>query len=128
MDAYPDTGIVQTPQFFRVDDDQTWVERGAGAVQELFYRSIQTARADKGGAICVGSCAIYRRAALADNPGMTLAEHSEDVRTGFDLNRLGWKLRYLPDRRFHWQLPGQCAGLPESAVPLVLRHRRAALR
>ena len=96
MDAYPDTGIVQTPQFFRVEDDQTWVERGAGAVQELFYRSIQTARAEKGGAICVGSCAIYRRAALADNAGMTLAEHSEDVRTGFDLNRLGWKLRYLP--------------------------------
>ena len=85
MEAYPDTGIVQTPQFFRVEDNQTWVERGAGAVQELFYRSIQTARAEKGGAICVGSCAIYRRAALADNAGMTLAEHSEDVRTGFDL-------------------------------------------
>ena len=49
MDAYPDTGIVQTPQFFRIADDQTWVERGAGAVQELFYRSIQTARARKGG-------------------------------------------------------------------------------
>jgi cellulose synthase (UDP-forming) len=96
MEAYPDTGIVQTPQFFRVEDNQTWVERGAGAVQELFYRSIQTARSEKGGAICVGSCAVYRRAALADNAGMTLAEHSEDVRTGFDLFRLGWKLRYLP--------------------------------
>ena len=65
MDAYPDTGIVQTPQFFRIADDQTWVERGAGAVQELFYRSIQTARARKGGSICVGSCALYRRKALA---------------------------------------------------------------
>ena len=96
MDAYPDTGIVQTPQFFRIADDQTWVERGAGAVQELFYRSIQTARARKGGSICVGSCAIYRRAALQDNLGMTLAEHSEDVLTGFDLNSIGWRLRYLP--------------------------------
>jgi cellulose synthase (UDP-forming) len=27
---------------------------------------------------------------------MTLAEHSEDVLTGFDLNSKGWKLRYLP--------------------------------
>ena len=54
MDAQPDTGIVQTPQFFRVEDKQTWVERGAGAVQELFYRSIRPARAEKGGAICVG--------------------------------------------------------------------------
>jgi cellulose synthase (UDP-forming) len=96
MDAYPDTGIVQTPQFFRITDDQTWVERGAGAVQELFYRSIQTARSRKGGSICVGSCAIYRRAALTENLGMTLAEHSEDVLTGFDLNKIGWRLRYLP--------------------------------
>jgi cellulose synthase (UDP-forming) len=96
MAAYPDTGIVQTPQFFRIADDQTWVERGAGAVQELFYRSIQTARARKGGSICVGSCAVYRRAALQDNLGMTLAEHSEDVLTGFDLNSIGWRLRYIP--------------------------------
>ncbi len=96
METYRDTGIVQTPQYFRIADDQTWVERGAGAVQELFYRSIQTARARKGGSICVGSCAIYRRAALADNLGMTLAEHSEDVLTGFDLNSIGWRLRYLP--------------------------------
>ena len=96
MDAHPDLGIVQTPQFFRVVDDQTWVERGAGAVQELFYRSIQTVRSPKGGAICVGSCAVYRREALAENDGMTLAEHSEDVLTGFDLNSLGWRLRYIP--------------------------------
>jgi len=96
MTAYPRIGIVQTPQFFRVADHQTWVERGAGAVQELFYRSIQTARAKKGGATCVGSCAVYRRAALAQNNGMSLSEHSEDLRTGFDLHRLGWHLYYLP--------------------------------
>jgi cellulose synthase (UDP-forming) len=96
MCACPDVGIVQTPQFFRVVDEQTWVERGAGAVQELFYRSIQTIRSAKEGAICVGSCAVYRRAALADNGGMTLAEHSEDMLTGFDLSTHGWKVRYLP--------------------------------
>jgi len=96
LDMFPDIGIVQTPQFFRVLDEQTWVERGAGAIQELFYRSIQTARAKKGGAICVGSCAVYRRSALELNKGMSLAEHSEDLHTGFDLYRLGYKLRYLP--------------------------------
>jgi cellulose synthase (UDP-forming) len=96
MDADPDLGIVQTPQFFRVDDKQTWVERGAGANQELFYRSIQSARARKGGAICVGSCALYRRAALKENSGMTLAEHSEDMLTGFDLRSIGWRLQYIP--------------------------------
>lgn len=93
---FPDVGIVQSPQYFHVEDEQTWVERGAGAIQELFYRSIQVTRAVKGGAICVGSCAVYRRAALEENGGMSLAEHSEDLHTGFDLYLKGWKLRYLP--------------------------------
>ncbi len=96
FDAFPKTGIVQTPQYFHVVDQQSWVERGAGAIQELFYRSIQTARTRKDGAICVGSCAVYRRSALEPNGGMSLAEHSEDLHTGFDLYREGWRLRYLP--------------------------------
>jgi glycosyl transferase family 2 len=96
LERDPKVGIVQTPQFFHVSDQQTWIERGAGSVQELFYRSIQTARANKDGAICVGSCAIYRRAALAQNDGMSLAHHSEDLHTGFDLYLLGWHLMYLP--------------------------------
>ncbi|CAM9639443.1 unnamed protein product, partial [Choristocarpus tenellus] len=33
--------IVQTPQFFRYRSEQSWVERGAGVTQELFYRVIQ---------------------------------------------------------------------------------------
>jgi cellulose synthase (UDP-forming) len=96
FDAFPDLGIVQTPQFFHVLDEQTWVERGAGAAQEMFYRSIQTARTSRGAAVCVGSCAVYRRKALEQNEGMSIAEHSEDLHTGFDLYRLGWMLRYLP--------------------------------
>jgi cellulose synthase (UDP-forming) len=96
MDMHPDVGIVQTPQFFHVLDEQTWVERGAGAAQELFYRSIQTARSNRDAAVCVGSCAVYRRKALEANRGMSLAEHSEDLHTGFDLRRLGWTMRYIP--------------------------------
>lgn len=96
MEADPKLGIAQTPQYFRVLDQQTWIERGAGAVQELFYRNIQTSLSPWDGAICVGTCAVYRRAALDDNGGMTLIEHSEDVHTGFDLYRNGWKLRYIP--------------------------------
>jgi cellulose synthase (UDP-forming) len=88
--------IVQSPQYFRVLHQQNWIERGAGAVQELFYRAIQVSRQCRDGAICVGSCAVYRRAALMENGGPTLIEHSEDVHTGFDLRRLGWDLRYVP--------------------------------
>ncbi len=96
FDAEPTVGIVQSPQYFRVHKGQGWLERGAGAVQELFYRALQVSRQTHGAAICVGSCAIYRRAALDSIGGATLIEHSEDVHTGFDLRRNGWRLRYIP--------------------------------
>jgi cellulose synthase (UDP-forming) len=96
FDAEPDLGIVQTPQFFAASRRQNWLERGAGAVQELFYRVVQVSRADRDAAICVGTCAVYRRAALDSNGGTTLIEHSEDIHTGFDLRRRGWRLRYIP--------------------------------
>ncbi len=94
--AQPELGIVQTPQFFNTTKRQNWLERGACAVQELFYRVVQVSRESKDAAICVGTCAVYRRAALDSNGGSTLIEHSEDVHTGFDLRRNGWPLRYVP--------------------------------
>ena len=76
------TAIVQSPQFFRVTDDQTWVERGAGATQELFYRVVQVNRNKWGASICVGSNAVYRRAALEEVGGTAEIGFSEDVHTG----------------------------------------------
>lgn len=96
FDADVSLGIVQSPQYFRTRGRLSWMERGAGAVQELFYRLVQVSRDRHDGAICVGSCAIYRRQALAANGGTTLIEHSEDVHTGFDLRRGGWGMRYIP--------------------------------
>jgi cellulose synthase/poly-beta-1,6-N-acetylglucosamine synthase-like glycosyltransferase len=76
------TAIVQSPQFFRTTKDQTWVERGAGATQELFYRVVQINRNKWGAAICVGSNAIYRRAAFEVVGGTAEIGFSEDVHTG----------------------------------------------
>ena len=92
----PGLGIVQSPQYFRFDRRQSLMERGAGAVQELFYRVVQVSRDHFRAAICVGSCAVYRRAALDSIGGTALIEHSEDVHTGFDLAKAGWALRYVP--------------------------------
>jgi cellulose synthase (UDP-forming) len=94
--ADPGLGIVQSPQFFRTSGEMSWMERGASAVQELFYRLIQVCLDRHDGAICVGTCGIYRRTALAVNGGTTPIEHSEDIHTGFDLKRAGWGLRYIP--------------------------------
>lgn len=88
--------IVQSPQFFDVTQTQNWLQRGAGAIQELFYRLTQVARQTYGASICVGSNAIYRRSALSKIGGTALAEHSEDVLTGISLQIIGWKIKYIP--------------------------------
>lgn len=77
------TAIVQSPQFFRTTDEQTWVEQGAGATQELFYRVVQVNRNKWGASICVGSNAVYRRAALEEVGGTAEIGFSEDVHTGW---------------------------------------------
>lgn len=92
----PKIGLVQSPQYFDVQPEQTWLQRGAGAVQEFFYRYSQVARDRHDAAICVGTNAVYRRAALDMTGGTALIEHSEDVHTGFDLRLAGWELRYVP--------------------------------
>jgi cellulose synthase (UDP-forming) len=92
----PGIGIVQTPQFFRPDSRHTWVERAAGPMQEVFYRSMQTSRDSFGAAVCVGSCAVYRRTAIQAAGGPALIAYAEDVHTGLDVISQGWSVRYIP--------------------------------
>jgi cellulose synthase (UDP-forming) len=92
----PTIGIVQTPQFFRVSSGQAWVERAAGPTLEIFYRVVQVARDRFGSALCVGSNAVYRRAALAPSGGFTLIPYAEDSHSGLDARRAGYRLKYLP--------------------------------
>jgi cellulose synthase/poly-beta-1,6-N-acetylglucosamine synthase-like glycosyltransferase len=96
FDADPSVGIVQSPQYFETTAEQNWMQRGAGSVQEFFYRAIQPGRDRHRAASCVGTCAVYRRRALDSNGGTTIIGHSEDVHTGFDVGQHGWALRYVP--------------------------------
>ncbi len=89
-------GIVQSPQYFATTSDQSWLQRAAGATQELFFRFIQPSRDAVGAAICVGTSAVYRRAALDAIGGFPPIDHSEDVFTGIEMGRQGWSLRYVP--------------------------------
>ena len=92
----PTVGIVQTPQFFRASSRQTWVERAAGPTLEIFYRAVQVSRDRFGSALCVGSNAVYRRAALAPTGGFTLIPYAEDSHSGLDARLNGYRLSYLP--------------------------------
>ncbi|KAF9481194.1 hypothetical protein BDN70DRAFT_931094 [Pholiota conissans] len=96
MNKYKDIAIVQSPQFFRPCPEQTWVEQGGSATQELFYRVVQVNRDRWGGAICVGSNAMYRREALVEVGGTAEIGHSEDVHTGFYAVTRGWRVKYIP--------------------------------
>jgi cellulose synthase (UDP-forming) len=91
--------IVQSPQYFDTNstvEKRSWLEYGAGNIQEYFYKIIQVSRDRFGGAICVGTNAIYRRKALDSIGGTALREHSEDVWTGFKTISKGWKIKYIP--------------------------------
>jgi cellulose synthase (UDP-forming) len=92
----PAIAIVQTPQYFRSSPAQTWIERAAGPIQEVFYRTVQVARNRLDAAVCCGTSAVYRRAALEPYGGPTLIPYAEDVHTGLDVRRAGWSMTYIP--------------------------------
>lgn len=92
----PAIAIVQTPQYFRSSPAQTWIEQAAGPIQEVFYRAVQVARNRLDAAVCCGTSAVYRRAALEPYGGPTLIPYAEDVHTGLDVRRIGWSIVYLP--------------------------------
>jgi cellulose synthase (UDP-forming) len=89
-------GIVQSPQVFDTHSGMNWIQRCAGATQELFYRWVQPARDKAGAPVCVGTNALYRRAALDAIGGFPQIEHSEDIHTGYGMMRHGYTTRYVP--------------------------------
>jgi cellulose synthase (UDP-forming) len=91
-----DVGIVQSPQFFDLDRRMGWIEKAAGSTQVLFYKWVQPSRDRSDAAICVGTCAVYRRLALDAAGGFAQIGHSEDVHTGVNLMRAGYRVRYVP--------------------------------
>jgi cellulose synthase (UDP-forming) len=94
MDADEHTAIVQTPQFFRCEGGA--IQYGSAYIQELFYRLIQVNRDYFQAAICVGTCALYRREALTPFGGTAAMPYSEDLHTGFMVTEAGHRVKYLP--------------------------------
>lgn len=119
---HPRVPIVQTPQYFEILPEQTYIQKGAAYVQELYYRLLQVVRNNYGAANCVGSCALYRRAALNDLGGTAPKHHSEDLWTGVLVQIAGWDpVEYLPlaltkglcpdtIKAFYYQQYRWCAG------------------
>ena len=95
--ADPGVGIVQTAQYFEVNlQSGTYIQRYAGALQEIFFRFIQPARDRWKAAICAGTNVVYRRAAVRAAGGFARVPIGEDVHSGVKLAWAGYELRYLP--------------------------------
>jgi cellulose synthase/poly-beta-1,6-N-acetylglucosamine synthase-like glycosyltransferase len=111
--------IVQSPQYFTILGDDPWVQKGAAYIQELFYRLIQVNRQTWNGSICVGTCALYRRSALAPHGGTAAIGYSEDVHTGFQAICDGFKIKYIPVNL-------SCGVCPDTPVAFLVQQYRWA--
>ncbi len=85
------------PQFFDARTGMRWLQRAAGATQELFYRWIQPSR----DAVRAPPSASARARSTGarrstEAGGFAQIGHSEDVHTGVKLMKAGYKLRYVP--------------------------------
>jgi cellulose synthase (UDP-forming) len=92
-------GILQTPQYFETTSKihrRSPIEYGGGNVVEDFYRFDMPGRDAVGGAMCVGTSAIYRREAIVKGGGTPKVWGTEDVRQGLKIMKVGYKVRYLP--------------------------------
>lgn len=92
----PSVGIVQSPQFFDTSGRMNWIQRSAGSTQEFFYRFIEPSRDVLDAPVCVGTSAIYRRAALDAIGGFPLMGTAEDIYTGLYMSFAGYSTRYVP--------------------------------
>ena len=93
----PKVGVVQTAQFFDTRDRSfPYIQRYAGALQEIFFHYIQPARDRYKAAICAGTNLVYRRTAVEAAGGFARVPIGEDVHSGVKLWWAGYETRYVP--------------------------------
>jgi cellulose synthase (UDP-forming) len=86
--------FVQTPQVY--GNMHNILSRGAGYMQTVFYKYIQTGRNRFNAAFCVGTNVMFRRSAVLEIGGMYTGSKSEDVWTSLMLHENGWRSVYTP--------------------------------
>lgn len=92
------TGIVQTAQYFGTHrgDTENWMARLSGIMQGMFFCWTQPGLNSVDSALCVGTNAVYRRAALEKAGGFARISGGEDIITGVELLAIGYRTVYLP--------------------------------
>jgi cellulose synthase (UDP-forming) len=133
--ADPKIGIVQTAQFFDTRNPSfSYIQRYAGALQEIFFRFIQPSRDRYKAAICAGTNLVYRRSAVVAAGGFARVPIGEDVHSGVKLWWAGYETRYVPLCLAKGVAPGDFASLANqqtrwcrsSMLLMVEKHFREA--
>ncbi|BDG08354.1 UDP-forming cellulose synthase catalytic subunit [Anaeromyxobacter paludicola] len=94
----PGLALVQTPHEFYSPDPFTrnlGLPASVPAEHELFYGVIQRGLDTWNASFFCGSCALLRRAALADVGGIAVETVTEDAHTALKMHRRGWRSAYL---------------------------------
>ena len=98
MVAQPNNALIQTPHhFYSPDPFQRNLAAGTRVPAEgnMFYGLIQDGNDYWNATFFCGSCAVVRRAALAEIGGFAVETVTEDAHTMLKLHRRGWDSAYL---------------------------------
>lgn len=87
--------FVQTPQTY--GNLHNSISRGAGFMQQVFYRLVQPGKNRFNSAFCVGTNVVFRRSAIDHVGGMYQKSKSEDIWTSLRLHEAGYKSIYTPE-------------------------------
>lgn len=93
--AQDHVAFVQTPQHY--GNLHNVISRGAGYMQNVFYRLIQPGKNRFDAAFCVGTNVIYRRTAIDEIGGIYQASKSEDIWTSLLLHERGHGSVFIGD-------------------------------
>ncbi|MDP2310984.1 MAG: UDP-forming cellulose synthase catalytic subunit [Pseudomonadota bacterium] len=94
----PKMALVQTPHHFYNPDPferNLWLEGVVPPEQNVFYHAVQVGNDFWNSVLFCGSCAVLRRAALAEIGGIAKETVTEDAHTSLRLLARGWNSAYL---------------------------------
>lgn len=91
---HDDVAFVQAPQVY--GNAHNFISRGSAYMQIVFYSLTQPGKNKFNAAFCVGTNAVFRRAALDDIGGMYEGSQSEDIWTSIFVHERGWRSIFVP--------------------------------
>jgi cellulose synthase (UDP-forming) len=93
--AKTNVAFVQTPQAY--NNMNNLISRGAGFMQNVFYKLIQPGKNRFNAAFCVGTNVVFRRSSIEAVGGISEASKSEDIWTSLALHEAGYSSIFIND-------------------------------